>query len=136
MKFIPRIPFSYPEIGLLVLRLSVGLIFTYHGSMKLFGAGGVEGFATVLVELGVKSPSINAWIVALTEFLGGLALMFGVYARWAALPLIFIMLVAILTVTGSNGFNIGNKGFEYNFILIAALSAIFLTRSEKWHIKQ
>ncbi|MCF8720301.1 DoxX family protein [Nitrospina gracilis] len=136
MKLIPKIPFSYPEIALLVLRVSVGTVFVYHGSLKLFGPGGVNGFANVLGQLGVPSPLINAWLATLAEFLGGMALIFGVYARWAALPLIFVMLVAILTVTGSKGFDIQNNGYEYNFILIAALAAIFLTRSEKWHIKQ
>jgi len=136
MKFIPKIPFSYPEIALLILRVCVGFVFVYHGALKLFPAGGMDGFTQYLTALGVPSPEINAWLAALTEFLGGLALMCGVYARWAALPLIFVMVVAILTVTGKNGFNIVSKGFEYNFILIAALVAIFLSRSEKWHIKQ
>jgi len=136
MKLIPKIPFSYPEIALLILRVSVGAVFVFHGSLKLFGPGGVDGFAQYLVQSSVPSPTINAWLTALAEFLGGMALIFGVYARWAALPLIFVMLVAILTATGEKGFNIQNDGWEYNFILIAALCAIFLSRSEKWQIKQ
>ncbi|CCQ92006.1 putative membrane protein [Nitrospina gracilis 3/211] len=136
MKLIPKIPFSYPEIGLLILRVAVGVVFVYHGSMKLFGPGGVSGFAGTLAQLGVPTPGINAWLATLAEFLGGMALIFGVYARWATLPLIFVMLVAILTVHGPNGFSMRNNGFEYQFTLIAALAAIFLTRSEKWHIKQ
>lgn len=136
MKLIPKIPFSYPEVALLILRVSVGVVFVYHGSLKLFSPGGVEGFAGYLSQLGVPSPMINAWLASLTEFLGGMALVFGVYARWATLPLIFVMLVAILTATGPKGFNIQNNGWEYNFILIAALCAIFLSRAEKWQIKQ
>lgn len=136
MKFIPKIPFSYPEIALLILRLCVGYVFVYHGAMKLFPGGAIEGFAKYLAVLGVPYPGINAWLAGLTEFLGGMALMCGVYARWATLPLIFVMIVGIVTVHGPNGFNIMNKGFEYNFILIAALAVIFLSSSEKWHIKQ
>ncbi len=130
--------FSFPEIAILVLRISVGIVFIYHGSQKLFGVfggHGMEGFIQYLTQLKVPTPEINGWLAALTEFFGGLALAIGFYPRWAALPLIGVMLVAIILVTGANGFNAGNKGFEYNFILIAALLAVFLQGSGKWVIK-
>ena len=136
MKLIPKVPFSFPEIALLILRVCVGFVFVYHGAWKLFPAGGIEGFAKYLGILGVPLPGINAWLAILAQFFCGMALMCGVYARWATLPLMFVMTVAILTATGKNGFNIVNQGFEYNFILIAALVAIFLSKSEKWQIRQ
>ena len=130
--------FSFPEAAILVLRISVGIVFIYHGAQKLFGVfggHGMAGFTQYLTQLKVPTPEINAWLAALIEFIGGLALVIGFYPRWAALPLIGVMLVAIILVTGANGFNAGNKGFEYNFILIAALLAVFLQGSSKWVIK-
>lgn len=130
--------FSFPEIAIMVLRVSVGIVFIYHGSQKLFGVfggHGMEGFIQYLTGLKVPTPEINAWLAALTEFLGGLALVIGFYPRWAAPPLIGVMLVAIILVTGANGFDMSNQGFEYNFILIAALLAIFLQGSGRWVIK-
>ncbi len=94
------------------------------------------GFTGYLTKLGIPFPALNAYLAAMTEFFGGFALLLGAFARWASLPLIFTMLVAIATATGPNGFNIVNGGFEYNFVLIAALAAIFLMGPGKWSLMQ
>ena len=92
------------NLGLLLLRVFPGLVFTYHGSQKLFGAfggGGLSGTAQFFESIGIPFASANALLAGGTEFFGGLALLTGVASRIASLPLVFTMLVAIVTVHGS-----------------------------------
>ena len=72
--------------GLTILRVVIGLVFFVHGFQKLFvmGFGGVAGF---LAPLGVPAAGLFAVIVTLVEFLGGLALILGLFTRVAALLL-------------------------------------------------
>ncbi len=81
--------------GLLVLRIAAGLIFVLHGWGKLTGNPSIEMFAGMVGGLGFPMPMFFAWVVALTEFLGGLALIVGIFVRPAAVLLSIVMLVAL-----------------------------------------
>jgi putative oxidoreductase len=129
---------TFPDLSKLVLRLSAGASFIFHGSQKLFGAfggSGIAGFTKYLSSLGIPYPEINAWLAAGTELFCGVALAIGFFARLASIPLIIVMGVAIFSATGKNGFNIVNGGFEYNAVLIAVLISIFLSGSGKYCVK-
>ena len=110
----------YTSIGLLFLRLVVGLIFAGHGAQKLFGWFGGHGLAghTKLIESqDIHPAALWAWISALSEFLGGLGLALGLLTPLAATVLIGTMLVAILKVHWPNGFWNTNFGFEFPLTL-------------------
>lgn len=104
------------------LRLGLGIIFTYHGFGKVFGAGTSMGTAW-----GPGIPVPVQALVAWGEFLGGLAILTGFLTELAALGIIIIMVGAVLTVTGKNGFNLMSGGFEYNFALIMMCFALIAT---------
>lgn len=104
------------------LRLGLGIIFTYHGFGKVFGAGTSMGTAW-----NPGLPVVLQALVAWGEFLGGLAILTGFLTELAALGIIIIMLGAIVTVHGQNGFNMMNHGFEYNFALIMMCLALIAT---------
>ena len=89
--------------GITVLRVVVGMVFLVHGGQKLFvfGFGGVAAF---LGQVGIPAPGLAAVILTAVESLGGLALLLGLFTRWAAIPLAIVMLVAILTVHLKAGF--------------------------------
>jgi len=134
-----KLNFSHPGLAGLVLRVMVGVVFTYHGSQKLFGAfsgPGVKGFAGYLQSLGLPWPEVSAYLASGAEFFCGLALILGVWVRLAAIPLIITMIVAIASATGKNGLNIVNGGYEYNLVLIAALISMVLQRGDKWCLKE
>lgn len=108
----------------LILRLALGLIFFAHGAQKFlgwfggYGWTGTMGFLTQAV--GLSAPL--AGLVILIEFFGGIAIIFGLLTRPAALGLAAITLGAIAKVHLVNGFFLDAQGpkdgIEYVFILL------------------
>jgi putative oxidoreductase len=115
---------SQQSWGLTVLRVIVGIVFLMHGGQKLF-IYGFHGVAGMMATLGIPLPMISAVVVSLIEFLGGLALVAGLFARWAAALIAIDMVVAILAVHLKNGF-FNPQGFEYPLTLLAACIALLL----------
>jgi putative oxidoreductase len=108
------------DVGLLVLRLVLGVIFIGHGAQKLFGSFGgprISGFAKMLEQLGVKHAKPMAILAGLAEFVGGILVILGFLTPLAALVLIGVMIVAVLTVHLKNGFFNTNGGYEFNLAL-------------------
>ena len=105
------------DVSLLLVRVIVGVIFAAHGAQKLFGAFGGAGLAETVKTMG--SPL--GYLVTIGEFFGGLGLVVGFLTRFSAASLIVIMIGAIVTVHGQNGFFQKNNGFEYNLALIGLL---------------
>lgn len=79
----------------MLLRVVVGAIFIYHGYGKLFGAmPGMEMFTGMVGKLGFPLPGLFAYAAALTEFLGGIAMLLGVFTNIVGWLLAIVMLVA------------------------------------------
>ena len=126
---------TFPSKSLFIIRVALGIIFFAHGAQKVFGWFGGPGLKGVIANfrqaLGVPAPLTV--FAALTELLGGLAMIGGFLVRPAAVGLIIVMLVAIAKVHAPNGFFINwslepgkGHGFEMNLALIAmALGVLF-----------
>jgi len=110
------------DASLLIVRVIVGLIFMVHGAQKLFGAFGGAGLEETVKMMG---PPLG-YAVTIGEFFGGLGLIVGFLSRFSAASLIVIMLGAIATVHGKNGFLLSEGGFEYNLALIGLLAPILI----------
>ena len=124
-----------PDWGPLFLRLVVGVTFIMHGSQKVFGAfggGGLSGTEAFLTQIGVPAPGIMAYLLAFTEFLGGMGVLLGLFTQLFALLLSVVMTVAILTVHLKNGFFAGQGGFEYPFVLLGACLALVVSGCTKF----
>lgn len=123
------------NLGLLLIRVIVGVVFVFHGSQKLFGAfdgPGIEGFAETLgTNLELPLPTLNAWLAACAEFFGGLALILGLGSRILAIPLVITMLVASFMVHGS-AFSLQHGGMEYALTLGLVVAGIALTGPGDW----
>lgn len=117
------------NLGLLILRLVLGLSFMGHGSQKLFGwfgGGGMAGTTGMMKRMGLRVPEFWALVVALSEFGGGLLVALGLLNPLGNLAIIGVMLVAIIRVHGPKGFWNSKGGFEFNLINIAAALALAL----------
>ena len=118
--------YSFRQWSLTVLRIVLGIIFAYHGYLKLFVPGGFAGTIGFFKIIGIPFPEYSALLVSVAEFLGGLALIAGFLAKWASLVLILDMLVALYKVHLQNGLLVVKGGFEFVALLILSLAVILL----------
>src|SRR5688572_17598866 len=92
---------KYRDAGLLFLRLGLGAAFIIHGLPKL--AGGPGTWASLGKSMGHLSidfyPAVWGFLAALTEGIGGVLLILGIFYRPICLMLGFTMVVATLTLT-------------------------------------
>lgn len=117
------------DIALLILRVVLGLLFVGHGTQKLFGWFGGHGLAgteKMSTGLGMKPARLWAMVVALSETLGGLGLVFGFLTPIAAALIIGVMIVAIIKVHWPKGIWNMQGGFEYPLMNIASALVIGL----------
>jgi len=117
------------EIGLLLLRLTVGLTLAAHGAQKLFGwfgGSGLEATGQFFETLGFLPGRRRALMAGLAETGGGLLLALGLFTPIGTALICSVMLVA-LAVHIKNGFFAQNGGYEYTIVLgVAALSVAFI----------
>jgi putative oxidoreductase len=118
------------DIGLLVLRLVLGSIFIGHGSQKLFGSFGGSGLKATtgwMEKMGFRPAWFWGLMAALTEFGGGVLVLFGFLGPLGSLGIIAAMLIAIVKVHWSKGFWSGKGGIEFPLMNLAAALALGLT---------
>jgi putative oxidoreductase len=118
------------DIGLLLLRLAVGLTLAAHGSQKLlgwFGGPGLDTTGQFFAVLGFPPGRRHALMAALGETLGGLLLAAGIITPVAAAIVVSVMLVAAVTVHLGKGFFAQSGGYEYTFVLAAAALTLAFT---------
>jgi putative oxidoreductase len=116
-----------PDVGLLILRIVLGIVFMGHGAQKLFGmfgGPGIGGITGYFGSLGVPMPAVMAWVVGLFEFLGGLYVLIGFLTPVGGIMITCVMLGAIFLVHLSKGFWNGNGGMEFPLMNIAAALAL------------
>lgn len=120
------------DFGLLVLRLVLGATMAAHGAQKLFGAfdgPGIDGFAQALGGFGFTSQTtLLSWITALTELVGGLLLVLGLFTPLGAAGILGIA-ASIVFVKFGNGFFMGQQGFEYELMIGSVALALLFTGS-------
>ena len=117
------------NLGLLLMRVMLGVVFIYHGQAKF--SGGLDGFSGYLDSLGVPLPMLSAWLAALAELLGGLILLAGVAFRFTLWPLVFTMLVACFTAHAGK-FSVQDKGMEYPLTLAVMVTGLALVGAGDW----
>ena len=78
----------------LIGRILLALMFVLAGFTKIGGFAGTVGY---MQAKGIPAASVLAVLTIVLELVGGLALVFGFYTRWAALALgLFTLLVTFI----------------------------------------
>jgi uncharacterized membrane protein YphA (DoxX/SURF4 family) len=85
------------DSALLLNRLVVGTFFFLSGYAKLFHKERHATLVTTLRDRKIPFLEFNQWFVPLVEFFGGLAVISGILAPLAAIGMVTILLVAIVT---------------------------------------
>jgi putative oxidoreductase len=118
------------RLAVLILRLFLGFAFIMHGSQKLlgaFGGPGIAGVGGMLTKLGLEPAHILAWVLSITEFVGGVCVFLGFLTRFWAAGLVIDMAVAIAKVHVPNGFFASKSGFELPLAFGVMALVILLT---------
>ena len=117
------------NLGLLLIRLVVGLTFMGHGSQKLFGwfgGYGPKGTGGWMESIGIKPGVLMAVLAGLSEFIGGFLFAAGLLTPVGAALILITMGMAIVKVHGQNGYWATSNGYEYNLMLIAVAVGVAL----------
>ncbi|RLT99323.1 DoxX family protein [Ketobacter sp.] len=85
----------------LALRLYLAPIFIAVGLHKMNHFGDIVAWFEH--SLGLPFPQAMAFLATAAELLGGVALLLGIAVRWASIPLLVTMLVAMFTAHWQNG---------------------------------
>jgi putative oxidoreductase len=105
--YVPALAGIYSPLapyGLAFIRIVIGLFIARHGYPKLF-EGGVTGLGIgFMPKLGLEPGMAWAYLVAYTEFAGGIFLAAGFLTRFVALALTIEFAVIVFVVKWANGF--------------------------------
>lgn len=117
-------------LGLLIVRVVVGLLFVGHGAQKLFGwfgGYGPKGTGGWMDSIGIKPGVLMAVLAGLMELIGGALFAVGLLTPLAAVLITLTMLGAIIKVHVQNGIWATANGYEYPLVLVAVVIGIALT---------
>jgi putative oxidoreductase len=125
-----------------LLRLTLGVVMFPHGAQKVLGWFGGYGFDGTMKFLTgtIHAPVLFAALAIAAEFLGSLGLVFGLFTRVAALGILGVMVVAVLTVHLPNGFFMNwtgaqaGEGFEYHLLAGALALALIVRGAGAWSL--
>ncbi|MFJ8261206.1 DoxX family protein [Rummeliibacillus sp. NPDC094406] len=117
------------NIGLLIIRLVIGLLFIGHGAQKLFGwfgGYGIKGTGGWFESIGMKPGIAMAIFAGLGELVGGILFATGFITPIGGILIAGTMLMAIIKVHGANGLWATSNGYEYNLTILAIAIGIAL----------
>ncbi|HET9773246.1 MAG TPA: DoxX family protein [Acidimicrobiia bacterium] len=118
------------DVGLLVLRVVVGLLLVGHGTRKLFawfGGGGLAGTAWYFRSVGYRRPRLMARLAGSVEVVAGGAIALGFLTPLGAAAVIGTMLNAAVAVHRRNGLWAVDNGYEYPLMIAAAAATLAFT---------
>ncbi|WP_435277937.1 DoxX family protein [Rhodococcus yananensis] len=111
------------DIGILIARLGIGIVFLVHGLQKLT-VWGQDGTAAAFDGMGIPAPAVSAFVATWLEILGGIALVAGLFVPAVGVLLFLQMLGAFAFVHGGNGLYVGDGGYE--LVLVLGVGSLLL----------
>ena len=113
------------DIGLLIIRLGVGLMFLFvHGGPKLLAGREMwEQIGGAMAVVGISvAPVVWGLLASLSEGVGGLLLALGLFARPAAFFMTVTMAVAsIMHLTHGDGIQTASHAIELGCVFLGLL---------------
>lgn len=122
------------HLGLLVLRLGLGVVLGAHGLQKLFGwwgGSGVTGFRNSLSDVGYQHADLLAYVSAGGEVVAGVLLVLGLFTPVAGAGALAFLINGLLASVSARPHTrtfsfFLPEGHEYQISLIAMAAAVIL----------
>ncbi len=111
------------DVGLFVLRATIGLTVVAHGMNKLFGGGKLPGTARWFESMGMRNGWLQARLACATELGAGLLFAAGLLTPLSAAGIIGLMAVAVWVDHRFNGFFVFRKGEGVEYVVMIAVAA-------------
>ena len=107
--------FQFPNVGILIIRIVIGLMFVYHGYPKIMGGEAKwHQLGRAMSFLGIAFyPVFWGFMAAVAEFVGGLALTLGFLTRTFCILIACTMTVAFFFhIARGDGFATASHSLE------------------------
>lgn len=114
----------YRNLGLLILRVGLGIMFILHGYPKVFGGPEEwEQVGQVMQYFGIETaPMFFGFMAGIAEFFGGIFLLLGLYFTPSLILLTIVMFVAAVShIQGGDGFASISHAIELGIVFISLL---------------
>ena len=114
---------KYREFGLLLIRLSLGLLFILYTAPVLMGGGSAwTHFGAGARTFGIHSHyQLWGFVGALAGCAGGILMIFGLFFRLGVLLVMLLALVHAIGLAKASGFGIALASIELCFVLAGIL---------------
>jgi putative oxidoreductase len=116
------------DLGLLMLRIAIGVPFIMHGVSKLMDIAGTTGFFAML-----NLPAFMVYVVGILEILAGAMILLGFWATIGGWIMSIIMISAYVLIKYKTPFF---GGWELDMIFFFSGIAIAMLGSGKYSIKK
>tara|TARA_B100000579_G_scaffold436152_1_gene461262 strand:- start:2747 stop:3247 length:501 start_codon:yes stop_codon:yes gene_type:complete len=120
------------DLGLLVLRLTVGVTLALHGIAKY--RGGIDGVGRWFKSEGLSPGLLHAHLAATSEIVFGLAVAAGLLMPFSGMGYVGVMVTAGWVGHRKKGFFIIKDGWEYVFVLAITASSFALLGAGSWSV--
>lgn len=121
------------DLGLLLLRAALGVVFIAHGLQKAFGwwgGSGLQGFKDTLAEAGYQNAGVLTYVAAGALIASGVLLVLGLFTPLAAaVALAFLVNSVLATFTSQRedgGLFIFGSAAEYLLMLSVVAAVVIL----------
>jgi putative oxidoreductase len=124
------------DLGLLLIRLTLGPLFFGHGAQKLFGwfgGAGPAGTARTMASLGLRPPRFWAIVAGVVELVGGTLFGLGLLNPLGSLCITASMLTAIARVHWPR-FWVQEGGIEYPLVNAVVVNAVALAEGGRYSL--
>ena len=121
------------DLGLLLLRVALGLIFIAHGLQKAFGwfgGSGPDAFRATLAEAGYQNAGVLTYVGAGVQIAAGVLLVLGLFTPLAAAAALAFgvnsLLVTFDAQRQEGGLAVFGSSAEYMLLLALVAAAVIL----------
>lgn len=114
------------DLALLVFRSAVGAVMLAHGINHIVGGGRIPGVSAWFESLGMRRPTLQAWLASLTEVAAGACLVLGLLTPFGGAGVVGTMTVAWIINHRTNGFFIFRPGEGWEYVMTLVFSGVVL----------